>query len=286
MNAASSSEANRETPAAIPKTHNQGRRPPRADTSDFSVIFVHSLLDDYGLRPPEFRVYCHMARRAGRGQAWPKVAEIARVCRLHPQTVRKALHTLTAHQLLRREPRPGTTTLYRLTAASAWRPATRIDDNAETDRPLSGSPVKKTQGQPYETNTVKGNPLEGYPQKEIQNPLSPPKGESVNNASVSLCHAEEIYEAYPRKVGKHAALRAIQRALAKRTFDFLLERTRLFGTTYEGEARFIPHPAKWFNEERFNDDPVTWRRTTTTNGKATPSRQFHREDYKQPITNF
>jgi len=60
----------------------------------------------------------------------------------------------------------------------------------------------------------------------------------------------------------------------------------LFGTTYEGEARFIPHPAKWFNEERFNDDPVTWRRTTTTNGKATPSRQFHREDYKQPITNF
>jgi len=84
----------------------------------------------------------------------------------------------------------------------------------------------------------------------------------VNNASVSLCHAEEIYAAYPKKVGKPAALRAIQRALAKRPFDFLLERTHLFATTYEGEARFVPHPAKWFNEERFNDDTATWRRTS------------------------
>ena len=41
------------------------------DTSEMNVIFVHSRLDDYGLPAPSFRVYCHLARRAGRGSAWP-----------------------------------------------------------------------------------------------------------------------------------------------------------------------------------------------------------------------
>src|SRR5205809_436624 len=78
--------------------------------SEFSIAFIHSRLDDYGLSASVFRVYCHIARRAGRdGSAWPSVANIARVCRLHPQTVRKALRTLTAHHLLQSETQPGRT---------------------------------------------------------------------------------------------------------------------------------------------------------------------------------
>ena len=83
-------------------------------------------------------------------------------------------------------------------------------------------------------------------------------------------HEEEIYEAYPKKVAKPAALRAIRRALQHHAPEFLLERTRLFAATYNGEPRFIPYPATWFNEARFNDDPATWRVAPPAAGKHQP----------------
>ena len=250
-------------------------------------IFVHSRLDDYGLSPQEFRVYCHLARRAGKGAAFPSVREIARVCQLHPQTARRCLKVLIIHRLITREERSGTTPLYRLTPPSQWQPPTHIHgDPCETNTHPSHSSTtipKAVQATHSEIKTDEGIPL-------IQNPLNPPKGESVNNASVSSWQAEEIYAAYPKKVGKPAALRAIRRALVKRPFEFLLERTRLFATTYNGESRFIPHPAKWFDQERFNDDPATWRRADTPtaglHNKTAPSRRFHREDCQQPFTNL
>jgi len=245
----------------------------RQDNSKFNVIFVHSRFDDYGLPAPAFRVYCHLARRAGRGSAWPAVAEVARVCRLHPQTVRKALRLLVAHRLLRPEIRPGRTTLYRLPSASAWQPPTNITGNpseSDTPPPVSEStPMKQIRGHPSEKDAVEGNPFEGDPKKE--HPHSPPKWDSVEGTGLTSTHEEEIYAAYPKKVGKPAALRAIHHALAKLPFNSLLERTRLYAQTCNSPVEFIPHPSTWFNQERFNDDPATWRRTVGVNGKPQPA---------------
>jgi hypothetical protein len=140
-----------------------------------------------------------------------------------------------------------------------------------------------------ESEVAKGNPTEGNPQKEFQTPPQSPKGESVGEERSSLTHQEEeIYEAYPKKVAKPAALRAIRHALAKHPFDFLLERTRRYAQTCNSPAEFIPHPSTWFNQERFNDDPATWRRTgpMNNNAKSPPSRQLNREDYKQSVSEF
>jgi DNA-binding transcriptional ArsR family regulator len=247
----------------------------RRDASEFNVVFIHSLLDDYGLPAAAFRVYCHLARRDGRDGAWSAVKGIAHVCRLHPQTVRKALRLLTTHRLVSRELRCGQTTIYRLTPASAWRPPTRIDSNQpETDTPpsiLQGSPANKIEGTPYETDTAKGNPSEDNPVKEIQTPPQSPKGDCVKDTGSTSSTEEELYAAYPRKVGRPVALRAIRRALAKYPFDFLVERTRLYAQTCNSPAEFIPHPSTWFNQERFNDDPVTWRRTVGASGKPQPA---------------
>ena len=50
-------------------------------------VFIHSRLDDFGLTAPEFRVYCHLARRAGRtGRAWSSVQNISGVCLLQGLT--------------------------------------------------------------------------------------------------------------------------------------------------------------------------------------------------------
>lgn len=79
---------------------------------------------------------------------------------------------------------------------------------------------------------------------------------------------EQIYDAYPRKVGRAAAVLAIKRKISKTvTTGRLLERTKAFARAVaqwpESERHFCPHPATWFNQGRFDDDPKEWLRGTT-----------------------
>ncbi len=135
--------------------------------TDFNVVFIHSRLDDYGLPPPVFRIYAHIARRAGNGDAYPAIATMARTCLVHPQTARRAVQLLTKHGLITREPRPGTTPIYRLTPASQWHPPTHISGNPSTSdtppKPRQATPAKPMQGHPSESDGVEGNPLGGNP---------------------------------------------------------------------------------------------------------------------------
>lgn len=95
--------------------------------------------------------------------------------------------------------------------------------------------------------------------------------------------AEDVYAAYPRKVGRGAAIKAIQKAAKiigpKATsmtrfcpYAVLLERTQAFAKATaswpEADRHFICHPATWFNQERYNDDPKEWERGTA------PASQF------------
>lgn len=71
--------------------------------------------------------------------------------------------------------------------------------------------------------------------------------------------AEKIYNAYPRKIGKPKALQAITRILKTNDFLTVLESTERYAKHRIGQdPTFTPHPATWFNQERFNDDPETW----------------------------
>jgi hypothetical protein len=71
--------------------------------------------------------------------------------------------------------------------------------------------------------------------------------------------AELVYQAYPRKVGKPSALKAIEKALRSLSFEELRNLTREYARAVEGaEPQFIPHPATWFNDARYQDDPSTW----------------------------
>lgn len=69
--------------------------------------------------------------------------------------------------------------------------------------------------------------------------------------------AAAIYEEYPRKIAKPAACTAIIRAVKKHGFDHVLEKTRQFARKVRDSAedlKFIPYPATFFNQERYNDD--------------------------------
>ena len=83
---------------------------------------------------------------------------------------------------------------------------------------------------------------------------------------------EDIYQAYPRKVGKPDALRAITKAVQKFGSDFVLAKTREYAAARVGQdPQFTPHPSTWFNQERFNDDPSTWKKKVVQEAKVDDS---------------
>lgn len=109
-------------------------------------------------------------------------------------------------------------------------------------------------------------------------PQTPPK---------PISGVEAVYEAYPRKVGKKAAIKAIERAIdgiAKESGNDkaaakarLLERTYAFATATAKwsphERQFIPHPATWFNRGSYADDPKEWERGVSV---STTAKDFSR----------
>lgn len=96
----------------------------------------------------------------------------------------------------------------------------------------------------------------------------------------SLEHAESIYAAYPRKMKRPEALRAIQKALKKVPYATLHALTLEYAANISHrETRHIPYPASWFNAEGYNDnDVLKLEHAAHQNGnhKAnTPNRNAH-----------
>ena len=93
-----------------------------------------------------------------------------------------------------------------------------------------------------------------------RHPSKPSSNHQVNTKENYENQAEVIYAEYPRNVGKPDAILKIISAL-KKTKDFgkLLSRTKQYAqVTVNKEKKFIPHPATWFNQERYNDNPDEW----------------------------
>lgn len=80
-----------------------------------------------------------------------------------------------------------------------------------------------------------------------------------NSKSASKEEVNQIYKAYPRKVAPKKAKQKIEIALRDVKFDKLLRTVQLYAAAVEGkEKRYIPHPATWFNQGRYDDDPSEW----------------------------
>lgn len=85
---------------------------------------------------------------------------------------------------------------------------------------------------------------------------------------------EAIYKTYPRKVGKRAALRAIQNSVQRliggesgslmqwrQAEAFLASKSSEYANSIAGSRGvFTPHPSTWFNESRYLDDPEEWNK--------------------------
>lgn len=97
----------------------------------------------------------------------------------------------------------------------------------------------------------------------------------IKNSSPKKSVLEEIYTAYPRHVGKAAALRAIETAIRKiepRDPQWLLGQVRAYQEQRRGEdEKFTPHPATWFNRGSYDDDNLKPKaKMAITNMDGTP----------------
>lgn len=79
----------------------------------------------------------------------------------------------------------------------------------------------------------------------------------AKTARVINPQVKTLYELYPKKIGKEAAIKAIEKALKMKTFEQLLLALQCYVRKISREGtdpQFIPHPATWFNQGRYDDE--------------------------------
>ena len=62
-------------------------------------LFVRREIDDYGLDPYEFRIYARITRRAGNGEAWESLTNMASACCIALSRARKTLRLLNLAEI-------------------------------------------------------------------------------------------------------------------------------------------------------------------------------------------
>jgi hypothetical protein len=121
-----------------------------------------------------------------------------------------------------------------------------------------------------------------------------PKGGARARRSQSPAGVDAIYDAYPRKLARGAAVKAIAKALAEiggrlgappDPAAWLLERVRLFAASPAGRrGTYTPYPATWFNQARYDDDPAEWnQRDRSDNATGWREARKQREFPEPPI---
>jgi hypothetical protein len=118
-----------------------------------------------------------------------------------------------------------------------------------------------------------------------KDPLTVRRKEEKDGSAMQLgpsqpSDAERLYDAYPLKAARGAAIKAIEKALRKASFDVLFKAVTSFADSAKAQSQFCPYAAKWFDEERWADDPRLW--------EVKPRHQSgsSRADRQQPYQDF
>ena len=142
----------------------------------------------------------------------------------------------------------------------------------EVENGISFVDYTKHNGSTAKTRARKQKDMEkSRANKEKDNKEIPNEVTSVDTEGNKVSTREEknriinIYNAYPRKVGKADALKAIGKSLKKEEYEFLLSKTKAFALSRNGEdPQFTPYPSTWFNREHYHDESTEQKPTKST----------------------
>lgn len=179
--------------------------------SDPLRAFIPAWLDDAGLGNSEFRLICHLIRRADNvtGIAWPSYESMMEVCGMSRATVARTLDALVSKKLIEKLGKNfGGSTRYRISGATVS-PEEPLASNSLTGDTIESSPIvpqMRLNRSPNESSIVSPEEREGYPKKVIQRRVS-------NSLSDSL--AEEIWKLAPSKGKERSSKSQLTKALRK-----------------------------------------------------------------------
>ena len=225
-----------------------------------------------GSSPTAKLVFAVIVDRIGaNGSAWPGYSRIAADTGLHLSTVKRAVKGLIEAGLLRKFPRGrGLSNMYTIpnSSSSSGLNSVQAEPGADCDSGSVQAAPRVVAGCDYRELTHELDPLNETHKR------SKKKSPQFSNAE-----CERIYQAYPRKVGKAAALKAIDKALRvianRGTPDptvWLLDRVQKYARSAAGQqGKYTPYPAKWINQGRYDDDADEWK---NSNGNDRKSREF------------
>lgn len=114
-----------------------------------------------------------------------------------------------------------------------------------------------TLSEPLETPS---NPSQGVKDKDKDSIVLNKKEENSESRKPTKKQIQQIYELYPRKVGKKEALKKIEIALREINFDEMCRIVSLYAECVKNkDPDYVPYPATWFNKGRYLDDPKEWK---------------------------
>ena len=172
------------------------------------------------------------------GQCFPSHKYLAKQCEMTDRSIRTHIELLEQAGLIRkhenhRDNGSQTSNSYELLLM-------------ETETPRKNIPTPKEK-------------ISDLPQKNLPT-LNLGNNNLGNEQYISdLDHADldfnRFYALYPRKIGKEAARKSFARSLKKAPAQKIIEAADQFALACRGkEKKFIPHPATWLNQGRWDDE--------------------------------
>lgn len=129
------------------------------------------------------------------------------------------------------------------------------EDVLATDKNVASTTGDEQKGQEGKGKEGKG--------KEGNGDHQAAPGAGVNNSVDTVDNFQQFWKAYPRKVGKGAALKSWK--TKKPPLDKCLRTLSLLVKTDQWmreDGRYIPHPATWLNQGRWDDVPEGYKEFT------------------------
>lgn len=238
------------------------------DTRDTDVIFIHSSVDDAGLTVAEFRVYGHLARRAGANGAYPGIDSMAKRCQLSRSSVIRSIQALEKRGMIRVKRVQGERNRYLLTRRTQWEeepPVSEVDEWVTCLTETLGSVYEELGGvSNKERKVIQSKVIQS---KVIQN-LAESKKTSDHKAFVlKWCagYREVFKEKYAFQPGKDGQAAKQLLAASGKTPDELMVIARAAWANGGGFSSKSAASLSGFNS-KFNE--IRQELNQTTNGKT------------------
>ncbi len=248
--------------------------------------FIPTWLDDAGLSQAEFRLYCHLCRRADNrtGIAWPDADSIAVACKMARNTVWASLRRLEERGLIERLPKPfADSNRYKIHTLAIGANGTPIEGLpiSANGIPIEGLPISAN-GIPIEGLPIGANQshqsaqMDSHQSAQMDSRKGSPKkvlqGRFSNNTLV-----EAIWAMTPARGKERSSKRELSAALKKAKHlppqDEIirsLEAWKKSESWTKDNGQFIPGIHRWVKDEKWETAPAWTGHPTLNHGGRKP----------------